>query len=264
MNPHGDILDEQERLGKPLIGSLVLHAGVVAFFFAFAWWNARTHPHWGAAQSLGGSVGVDVVNKIPLPNRNGPQNPVANDTRSHAPQPPPPKEKPKKEPPPKPKQDVEAIPLKGRTRPEHRPSKELAQVQKYQARPPQPNQIYNSQGARAQSPIFGMQGVGGVGIGQNTVIGQGCGGYLDLLRGRIQAKWDAQGVSSMARGVVIADFTIQRDGTVTNTSILQSSGNFEVDTAAQRAIIQAEPFPPFLPACQGSSARIEVDFEPKR
>ena len=90
MYPHADILGQPESLGKPLIGSVALHA---ALFGTLLFWGVALtrHPEtWGDANSGGqGSVAINVVNKIPLPQRTGIVNPLANPTESSVPTPPP-------------------------------------------------------------------------------------------------------------------------------------------------------------------------------
>lgn len=66
--------------------------------------------------------------------------------------------------------------------------------------------------------------------------------------------------------VVIATFDLMRSGTVTNLKLLQTSGIASLDNSVQRAILDANPFPPIPPAgcTDRSSARVEFDFELKR
>ena len=112
--------------------------------------------------------------------------------------------------------------------------------------------------------LYGKRGVGGIGIGDATVAGRGCGGYLELVRSKIQQRWDAQPISSGIRNAASLQLTLLRNGGVREINVLQSSGISEVDFAARRAISEANPFPPFLPNCEGNDARIEVRFQPKR
>ena len=51
---------------------------------------------------------------------------------------------------------------------------------------------------------------------------------------------------------VIISFTIMADGSATNFRILESSGNRQVDFAAQRAVSTAQPFSP-LPRHYGTN-----------
>src|SRR6266851_222859 len=122
--PYADAFDRNEPLGKPMLGSLVLHASVVGFLVAGSFIHRDAPQQWGAKESIGGSTVVNPVARIPMMTRSGEVNPVANDTESQAPQAPP---KPKpvlKEKAPEP----DAIPLRSRATPK-RPSPETASTQ---------------------------------------------------------------------------------------------------------------------------------------
>src|SRR5919112_6367530 len=88
MSARMDILDEPERLRGPFLGSIACHAGMIGAFVAIA----VIHPmgkveHWGDPNGGGfGSVAVNAVPSIQLPNRSSVPNPVANDTESQVPQ----------------------------------------------------------------------------------------------------------------------------------------------------------------------------------
>src|ERR1700683_4726186 len=89
MPAHADILDRPDSLGGPLVGSVVFHA---ALFAGAIFWGAfiAHHPEtWGSPNPGGGSVAINVVSKIPLPERSGGVNPLANNTESAVPTPPP-------------------------------------------------------------------------------------------------------------------------------------------------------------------------------
>jgi protein TonB len=64
--------------------------------------------------------------------------------------------------------------------------------------------------------------------------------------------------------VAIVTFTIRRDGSVTGLRLAQSSGNYALDTSAQRAILEAAPLPPLPPQFERDSAAVEFWFELKR
>ena len=95
MSTHADILDQGESLRRPLVGSVTLHVGIIAFLITFNWWQNRGTIRFGDPNSMGGSVGITPVSTIPLPNRSGLTNPVANDTESHVPARPKQQEKPR-------------------------------------------------------------------------------------------------------------------------------------------------------------------------
>lgn len=260
MTQHAQILDEsEESLGRPLIGSIALHVGIVVVSMAFTWYSVHYAQQWGDEHPMGGAVGVESVDKIPLPNRSITPNRLANDVESSVPSKPEKVEKKKA-----PEEDPDAIAL-NRTKPLKKPVEESARVQKYETVPPRPNQVYSPNGSSLNSPEYGKQGIGGVGIGLSTVAGHGCGGYLDLVRMRIQQRWDIQPISAGIRVGAAVSLVLQRGGGAPgDVNVIQSSGSSEVDFAARRAIAEASPFPPFLPNCEGNQARIEVRFQPKR
>jgi TonB family protein len=259
MNRHADILDQHESLMGPLTGSVLAHTGMVALLVGFGWWQQHNGNQWGSQNPMGGAIGVTAVDKIPLPNRSITPNPVANDTDHSVPQ------KPEKvEARPVPKEDPDAVPLNPR---EKKPKKlsELAQrLQKYSPAPLRPNQLSSSSGPAINSPLYGKKGISGVGIGDTTVAGKGCGGYLELVRQRIQSKWDSQPVSNTLSSNVVLNMQVMRTGELRDITTLVGSRNSEVDFGARRAIQDASPFPPFMASCEGNDAKIEVRFEPKR
>ena len=94
MSSHADILDRPEPLTVPFWVSLAMHVLVVGGLLASALLGNRTHLNMGSLTGGGlGGVMVNPVSSIPIPNRGGPENPVANDTLSQVPTPPAPKEK---------------------------------------------------------------------------------------------------------------------------------------------------------------------------
>src|SRR5436190_24226522 len=89
MSPHVDILEQQERLGRPFVGSLLFHTGLAVLIGGVAWVQHQPGMTLGSKDGgRGGPVLVNPVN-LPPPNRGGPTNPLANDTKSHVPTPPP-------------------------------------------------------------------------------------------------------------------------------------------------------------------------------
>ncbi len=264
MTPHPDILDEQERLGKPLVGSLALHVGVVAFLIAFNWWTNHGRVQLGDPNAMGGAVGITPVSSIPLPHRTGQTNMVANDTESQVPSAP----KKVKETKRTPREDPDAIPL--RTKKRNKRLQELvARNQTY--RPVDSdvrNQVYSSTGAAVQSPLFGGQaGMGGTGLG-NGVFGQRLGWYAQLIQQTIANHWGMEsasisGATTSSRRVTLA-FAIQRDGSITGVRVLESSGNPQVDYAAQRAVLKSSPLRRLPEEFERNTANVEFWFQLQR
>jgi protein TonB len=263
--PHTDILDQPEPLGKPLAGSVALHISVVAAMLLSTWIGRRVPVQWGDINGGGmGSVAVSVVARIPLPGRSGPLNPVANDTESVVPTPPT-KAKPKAK---VEAQELNAIAIKSRNA-EKKASRAASAPNKYREQQQDlPNQVYSTSGQAAVSPMYGMTGGGGVGIGTHSPFGAQFGWYVNLLREQVARNWRTSELDPRLRTAppVVVTFTIRRDGTVAPGSvrISQRSGNQTLDFSAQRAILDAAPFQALPPQFQRSEAEIEFWFELRR
>jgi TonB family protein len=63
---------------------------------------------------------------------------------------------------------------------------------------------------------------------------------------------------------VSVTFDIQRDGTITNVQLLQSSNNRSLDTSALRAVQSASPLLPLPAAYSGSRVSVEFYFDYRR
>lgn len=74
----------------------------------------------------------------------------------------------------------------------------------------------------------------------------GSNAYLGRVRQRISSFWSAPPVDVTAQAyVVIVQFRLHRNGTVTGVTIEQSSGNEYYDLAGKRAVLNATPLPAF-------------------
>lgn len=74
----------------------------------------------------------------------------------------------------------------------------------------------------------------------------GSNAYLGRVRQRISNYWNAPPVDVSAQSyVVIVQFRLHRNGTVTGVMIEQSSGNEYYDLAGKRAVLSAVPLPVF-------------------
>src|SRR5579884_1323959 len=81
-----DILDERDPLAFPFFGSLVVHGSVIALIFIGWFWMNRHRETLGDVNAGGGpAYTVSPVHNIPIPRREAPINPVANDTQSMVP-----------------------------------------------------------------------------------------------------------------------------------------------------------------------------------
>ena len=239
-----DILDSRESLRNPFLGSIALHVAVAGVFVLMSWQFSQSRETWGSANPSGGdAVTVNPVKTLPLPQRQGRTNPVANKTESRLPQAPPEKIVKKRAPLPEP----DAIPLKSRLAP--KPSRTETTQDKYRpAVPAHPNQVYSSDAQALASKMFAKPGsAGAVGVDQNSVLGNRFGAYAALLMQRVAEKWHTGGLEGARLPEAVVSVDILRNGSIRNPKLTQSSGNYLLDTSAQRAVIEAAPLPP-LPA----------------
>jgi protein TonB len=264
MSPHVDILEQKEALGRPFIGSLLFHSGLALVIGGMSLAGGGSTFTLGSPN--GGRMGAVMVNpvSIPLPNRGGQTNPVANDTKSHVPTPPPEKTTKKAAPP----LDTKAVPIPIKNAPA-KPSwyhPELAQNNKYRAKQDfKQNQVYSNAGQALSSPMMQMPGGGGVGLsGDNSPFGTQFGAYADLLVRQVGRVWNRPGGNFSATPRAIISFTLHRDGTIADVKISQKSGVPALDFSAQRAILDAAPFPAFPAGLNKSQVGIDFVFELSR
>lgn len=264
MYTHPDILEQPDRLSRWLAGSVVLHLGLAGGLIGLTVAGSHITEHWGSPTGGGwGAVTVNPVAKIPLPQRSGPQNPVANDTESQVPTPPP---TPKAKPQPKvaPKQpDPKAIALKSRNA-DRRPQPDYSAPNKYREQQKDlPNQVYSRVGQAVNTPLYGMRGGGGVGVGDNSPFGTQFGWYAKLLVDKVGQSWRTTDLNQNIANVAVVTFVIKRDGQVTNARISQPSGNTSLDRSALRAILDAAPFAALPQQFPRSEAEVELRFSLK-
>jgi periplasmic protein TonB len=265
MSVHADTLERAEPLGRWFAGSLTFHLCLVAGLAAFSWWEGRPRATFGDINGgRPGSVAVNAVSSIPLPQRSGQVNPVANDTESRVPEPPP---KPKPQPAVK-VPEPEAIPLPSRNAVK-RPSEPASPPNKFREKQQDlPNQVYADKGQAVVSPMLGMVGNGGVNLGTNSPFGQQFGWYANILRDKVARNWRTTDIDPRLHSLpqAVVTFTIERDGSVPPSSvrIAQRSGNAALDFSAQRAILDAAPFPALPDGFSHNSADVEFTFELRR
>jgi hypothetical protein len=250
----GGTLDRR-LMGGPFFGSLAAHAAIVGSLFV-AWTVRKSMPEFGDEKISHGTVGVSVTHTIPIPSKAGRENRLAHDSDSVVPQAPPEKKEIKREvkkvaPEPK------AIPIPGKPMKPKQASEPV-----YKPLPPKPNQLYSRTPEALKSSQIGMQGNEGIGVGPNSVIGQRFGYYVDLMRTQISRHWSTAGLANDSKRVTIT-FTILKDGTVRDAKVAQASGNYTLDTAALRAVLESNPLPPLPQGYDKDSAPVELMFQVK-
>lgn len=116
-------------------------------------------------------------------------------------------------------------------------------------------------GARGQG--FGLSTSGGAGTGSTLdIVGDFCcPEYLGVMTERIRTNWNP--VAEVA-GLVIIKYTIQRNGTIVDSSIEKSSGYSALDFNALRAVVGTRQLPPLPSAFTNPSLTIHLHFEYRR
>lgn len=262
-----DSFDSRGFHDKPLksylVRSAVFHGILLTIVLTWGIWQGEQE-QFGSQDAGGASVGINVVDTIPLPSRGQP-NPLANDTKSIAPQAPPePVAEPEPIPEPaKPEIEIEK-PIKEKVTQQEAASK----TQRFRSYDElAANQLTSKTAPQAADQMFSQAaGADQIGIGENTTLGDRFGGYAAQVRDRVARNWRTQ---TLAAGLTsappaVARFQIQRNGQATNFQLLQSSGNTALDLTIQRAILDSSPFPRLPLGYEGNSATVEFVFELKK
>lgn len=247
-----------DPMGKAFAGSLLTHAAVAALIAASGFWHFAKN-NFGSPNTSTGTVGVDIVKTIPIPRREGPVNPLANDTKSTVPEAPAPEIKLQKQVKEQPK-DAIAIPDKIEKPKKLSPKQQVTSL----FRPPEQyksNQVYSTVPQAANSPMFGMQGSNGIDVGQESILGSRFGAYANLMRDRIAQHWNRSGLHSLPTQTCTITFSIARDGTVGNVQVSQPSGDYLLDTSAKRAVLDANPLPALPQQFPRNEAEVELSFQ---
>jgi protein TonB len=248
-DPGLDLLERQpapERIAAPAAGSLLLHGLLAGSLLAYGILGGLFHRNlWGSAGSGGAIQATLVSNALPLPNDQPPnQNVLATETPSQAPA----------EPAPKAKQalDESAIPIAGK---EKKPQFQTAR--KNRQHEPEPDNLarYGEQAGSSMPRALQTQGFTS---GQTTVnsgdFGSRFGWYVDGINRKMSASSFRMEVDPRTpRGSrAYIQFTIHRDGSVSNVEMSQNSGSQTLDRACMRAAQRVDTFGA-LPAQYGQS-----------
>jgi protein TonB len=87
-----------------------------------------------------------------------------------------------------------------------------------------------------------------------------------LIIDQVGRHWNTAALTMSTAPVAVVTFVINRDGSTPQSSvrISQSSGILPLDLSAQRAVMDAAPFPPLPAGFPRSNAQIELRFELRR
>jgi protein TonB len=258
------VFDHRDSLRGPLMASIIFHVLITLFGVVYTLWGTRLGKGWGQSLNTGSAVHVNAVASLPgvplptpkitTPNTVAVESPGLHKTEP-VPKPPP---TPAAEKIPKFKEAIK-IPKK----------KVLAnkRIQKEQIEPP-PNAVPYGQGGRptmSYSSTTTSSGEAGISFGQND-FGQRYGWYVQAVRNRISNNWLLSTISPslLSAPRVYVEFDINRDGSISNPRITQSSGIPEVDRSAMRAVLASSPLAPLPAGYSGSKVSVEFYFDLKR
>jgi protein TonB len=258
------IYDQRESLRGPLVASIIFHVLITLFSLAYTLWGGKFGKGWGQATSTGSAVHVNAVASLPgvplpMPKITTP-NTVAVESPGLY----------KTQPVPKPPPDLikQKIPkFKEAVKPPKRKVAANKRIQKEQIEPP-PNAVPYGQGGRptmSYSSVATAAGEAGISFGQQS-FGERYGWYVQAVRNRVSSNWLLSTISPnlMNAPRVYVDFDINRNGSISNARITQSSGIPEVDRSALRAVLSSSPLAALPPGYSGSKVSVEFYFDLKR
>jgi protein TonB len=252
MTPGDNFYGRQQPMGKAFAGSLLTHGAIAGLIVLSG--IIRLGNQWGSEHASSGSVGVGIVNSIPIPRNEGHINPLAADTKNLAPQ-----QVEKAKPAPQ-APEPDAVALRDRLD-KRKPQPQRTAANQFRPMEYKANQVYTQSPQAANSPLFGKAGAGGIDIGAASVLGNRFGAYVDLMRQRIAQNWNTADVHSGPQQRCLVTFTIARNGTVSDVKVSQPSGNYLLDTSAKRAIIDANPLPSLPAQFDQPTASVELWFQ---
>jgi|SRR5215470_3633131 len=241
--------------------SVILHILLTALTLVSIWLQ-RSGEQWGGIGGGGdSSVQVSLVSSagIPMPRPNVPTESEAVDptTGLHKSEPPPPEFK----------TDATKIPEFKKEKPLPPSNKSKVFEKKT---PPPSNAVPFGNGGQMNLPS-GYSNTPGPLNGGIAASGQGGGDfagrypwYVESVRRNISQNWMQSTIDPSARNRAhaVATFTINRDGSIKNIRISQSSGNASFDNSAQRALLSIDHFPPLPSDYSGSYVDVTFDFLP--
>lgn len=177
--------------------------------------------------------------------------------RPKPPEPKPPEPEPEPEPPaPEPAPDPEPPP---------RPAVPPPEPPERRAPPPEPAPSRTAPSAPAASPEraqregsprgnpLGTSPFGVAGVDNPTFTYDY---YLDQMLGRIESRWQRPRVSGPIEAMV--HFRIDKEGRISEVEVVQPSGVPAFDLAAQRAVMEAAPFPPLPRSYRSDSLGVNL------
>jgi periplasmic protein TonB len=259
------IFDHRESLRGPLVASVIFHVLLTLFGVVYALWGGRLGKGWGQSINTGSAVHVNAVASLPgvplpTPKLTTP-NTVAVESPGLF------RNEPVPKPPPSLMNEQKIPKFKEAIKPPKQKVLANKRIQKEQIEPP-PNVVPYGQGGKptmSYSSVATSAGEAGISFGQQD-FGERYGWYVQAVRNRISSNWLLSTISPslLSAPRVYVDFDINRDGSISNARITQSSGIPEVDRSALRAVLASSPLAALPPDYSGSKVSVEFYFDLKR
>src|SRR6266446_4643126 len=242
MDRIGSTRPEDQSLRQFLIYSIIMHASLAVVIIVSAYIQYRGTAWGGVGGKLGGTK-VTLVSAAGIPM---PKESVVTESKAVDPTKGLHKEEPPK--PPEPKTDATKIPKFEKEKPLPPSPKSRTLENKT---PPPNNAVPYGKGGNPDLPTGYSQTPGGGSPGGN-VQGQGgtdfttrYGWYIAAAKRRVAPNWNVlflDGAARASRTMHCAiTFTINRDGTLKDVHISESSGNTSYDNSAVRAVLSSNP-----------------------
>ena len=256
---------EDLQLKRFLVYSLIFHIALVLFSVVatFIEHYQRGNQWGGVGGELGGPTKVSLVSSaaIPLPKENVvPESKAVDPTKGL-------NNEEKK--PPEPKTPATKIPKFQHETP--LPPTHKSRVDQIKTRPPDNAVPYGKGGnpdlPTGTAPTHGDESSGVAILGQGGAdFATRYGWYIDAAKNRIYGNWQQWTIDSAARNSrtirCSITFTINRDGSLKDVHITQSSGNTSYDNSAYRAVLSSNPLGKLPNDYSGGYVIATLDFNP--
>ena len=263
MDPYAGAHPEYQSLRQFLIYSLIMHGSIALVVAVAAFIQFRNNQWGGVGGELGGTK-VTLVSAAGIPM---PKEAVVTESKAVDPTKGLHKEEPPK--PPEPKTDATTIPKFTKEKPLPPTNRSRTLENKT---PTHDNDINYGQGGNPDLPTGYSQTPGGGSSGV-TVQGQGgadfatrYGWYIEGVKNRIYGNWQQWTIDAAARGSrtmhCAVTFTINRDGSLKDAHISESSGNSSYDNSALRAVLSSSPVTKLPADYSGGYVVATLDFNP--
>ena len=252
----------RENLRRSLVVSAAFHAALLGALLGYGLFQFGRGEDWGNPFETGSSTRVGTVASLPgvplptplraTPNTVANENPGLYQSEPVTPLPP--------------EQALELPKFKDEVKPDE--AKRInTRIQKQQLTPPANAIPFGENGHPAMSYSQSVTSTGDTGFafGKGD-FGNRYGWYVEAVRSRVSGNWLLSTISPNLTSAprVYVTFDIQRDGTITDVKVAQSSGNSDVDRSALRAVIASNPVGPLPSDYSGSQVSVSCYFDFRR